>query len=282
MSDVWALSDYDLGILSSSMSAGSAAMVLGRSQKWVQAKRQEMCQRDLPAATLVVDNPPRPPDPPQAAEPPPPATVTPEAEGAASGRTTRAYGKNGPRGVDRKRADAKLYRPDVDHPLTDAPCRILEANLHPAGEVIENGHPAFVAPVFAKPESLTDPADGPWTVGDWPTLADCLSRSPFAEDFAGAPEIPADPDVLVVDMLEAPDFARKITLVRVEPAPVAVRPIPEQFGTVIYDQPEPMPARAIRFARWFITAGWTEREVAWLFDVKPTRLRAALEGGETT
>lgn len=222
MSDVWALSDYDLGILSSSMSAGSAAMVLGRSQKWVQAKRQEMCQRDLPAATLVVDNPPRPPDPPQAAEPPPPATVTPEAEGAASGRTTRAYGKNGPRGVDRKRADARLYRPDVDHPLTDPPCRY-----------------------------------------DGPTLDDCLSHSPFvAEGFAGAPEIPADPDVLVVDMLEAPDFARQ--------------------RTVIYDQPEPMPARAIRFARWFITAGWTEREVAWLFDVKPTRLRAALEGGETT
>lgn len=220
MSDVWALSDYDLRILRSSMSAGSAAMVLGRSQKWVQAKRQEMCQRDLPAVALVVDNPPRPPDPPQAAEPPPPATVAPEAETA---------------------DHAKLYRPDVDHPLTDAPCRY-----------------------------------------EGPTLADCLSHSPFVGDFRGAPEIPADPDVLVVDMLEAPDFARKITLVRVEPAPVAVRPIPEQFGTVIYDQPEPMPARAIRFARWFITAGWTEREVAWLFDVKPTRLRSALEGGGTT
>lgn len=242
MSDVWALSDYDLGILSSSMSAGSAAMVLGRSQKWVQAKRGEMCQRDLPAAALVVDNPPRPPDPPQAAEPPPPATLAPEAEVAGQGPTKRAYGKAGPRGVDRKRADARLYRPDVDHPLTDPPCRY-----------------------------------------DGPTLDDCLSHSPFvAEGFAGAPEIPADPDVLVVDMLEAPDFARKITLVRVEPAPVAVRPIPEQFGTVIYDQPEPMPARAIRFARWFITAGWTEREVAWLFDVKPTRLRSALEGGGTT
>lgn len=81
------------------------------------------------------------------------------------------------------------------------------------------------------------------------TIVSRVSRSDFPEGIPTPTFVLADPNV------------PKATVIRQPPM----------------REPAEIPAKTMRFIRWFVAAGWNRRDIAWLFDVEPGDLWAALQ-----
>lgn len=94
-----------------------------------------------------------------------------------------------------------------------------------------------------------DPPPGGYPPVDTRTRADCERRGIAAQVAADTERWKADPD------------GPKFTVTRQPPM----------------REPAEIPAKTMRFIRWFVAAGWNRRDIAWLFDVEPGDLWAALQ-----
>ncbi len=262
----------DLGFLQSRMSDQAVAAMLGKSVPWVQARREWLAN---PASQLQAQEPAPVVEPEPVVAPPPSwqqsKPRTPKV--AAWREKAQAAPAAGPCAEpDEARLDhpGALQRADADTDGTGL--------REPARELIgpKDQQRPFPSPWLGCPPGLAGVQ-----LADWLYDNTELTLPQIAEATGlGLDQVRAIADGEPQQQAAAP--APATTLPPPPPEPprrppaAAPRPMAKRRATTAQQLP-PVPAKVVRWAGWFLAAGWSVPEVAHLFDVTAARLRASVE-----
>lgn len=260
------LSPYEIGVLRSSMSEGSAAMVLGRSPGWIALARQELAPPPAPAQPEGADVGRIEAESQAHPQPPAPAAPAPRCASCdAVNAEPRAWDRREPRCPDCQ---------DVDQAPALAAVEPEQIDLE---EVIAAATP--LGPMGA-PADLKGADLAAWlydnTAHTFDQIAEMCGLS--VDDVAtiadgGDPENPAPWETVVLAPAAAAVYEEA-------PGDVATPAAVNKGGRPKTHVPPAtlpeIPARVLRWARWFVDAHWRYADVAFLFDVPEEALRWAL------